>query len=252
MNSKTWWGEKFIEALASFIDDRRLQRGKAYSRPSRLSKYNQTSNTVTAKIMGNKNPYFGIYNVPYYKTSIEFSNLEHPEQFLNSISNTPLVLAKLTARELPSTVVEILPKTKSDMTTKCSCHDWDNPCKHIAGLYFKIAEEIEHNPLLIFELRGITEELLSEKIKKYIQQQKIPQTDKKLPLTKKTTETSPRLFWGTPQIIRKKDAQPAMSCALIKKAGINPPFWHKKKPFIEVMENIYQVVKRSSYLKDLN
>jgi len=106
--------------------------------------------------------------VPYYKTSITFKSLDNPAEFLISISKGFVVPAKLTARDLPKTISVILLTTKEDITIKYSCPDWDNPCKHIAGLYFKIAEEIEYNPLLIFDLRGVPEKLLSRKIKKHI------------------------------------------------------------------------------------
>jgi hypothetical protein len=32
---------------------------------------------------------------------------------------------------------------------------------------------------------------------------------------------------------------------LIKKTGINPPFWHKRKSFLSSMQNIYHNVRRS-------
>ena len=97
-----------------------------------------------------------------------FSKINSPESIINNIENDPLLLAKLITRELPSSISFILPQSKKDIETSCSCPDWDNPCKHVAGLYLKIAEMIDHNPLLLFDLRGISETLISDKIKKHI------------------------------------------------------------------------------------
>ena len=145
--SKTWWGEKFLEALKSFTEERRLARGNAYSKPRRLSKYSQKQNIVSASMMGNMNPYFGVYKTPYYKTKITFTKVSDPESIIKKIGNDPLLLAKLITRELPSSISFILPSTKDDIDTSCSCPDWQNPCKHVAGLYLKIAEEIKVNNL---------------------------------------------------------------------------------------------------------
>lgn len=243
MNNKTWWGEYFIEALASFIDEGRLSRGKAYCNPSRLSNYQQQGNMVTATMKGNINPYFGVHKVPYYKTKITFTKLSNQDTLLNNIAKDPLLLAKLVTRELPKTIASILPQNNKDIATECSCPDWDNPCKHIAGLYFKIAEEINYNPLLIFELRGVSREALTEGIKKYVR----PSYTHNLVLNaiKAPEQISLKTFWGVPHRPKKKDISSSIPCVLIKKAGINPPFWYKKKSFIDVMDNIYKNARKS-------
>lgn len=37
----------------------------------------------------------------------------------------------------------------------CTCPDWAVPCKHIAAAIYKLSEEIDANPFLLFTLRGI-------------------------------------------------------------------------------------------------
>ena len=39
-----------------------------------------------------------------------------------------------------------------------SCPDWANPCKHIAAVYYLLAEQFDDDPFLIFKLRGRTKE----------------------------------------------------------------------------------------------
>ena len=35
----------------------------------------------------------------------------------------------------------LFPAKLGDLTTKCSCPDWSNPCKHIAAVYYLLGEE---------------------------------------------------------------------------------------------------------------
>jgi uncharacterized Zn finger protein len=243
VNNKTWWGEKFLEALKSFIEEGRLKRGSAYRTANRLSNYQQKQNQVSATMMGNINPYFGVYKVPYYKSKIVFSKLSNAESIINNIENDPLLLAKLVTRELPSGISNILPQSSKDIDTSCSCPDWENPCKHIAGLYLKIAEEIDYNPLLLFELRGIEEKLLSQKIKKYIISSNF--VNSSLTPTEVTGKIELKNFWGNPHQKLKTSLIVKIPAVLIKKTGINPPFWHKRKSFLSSMQHIYHNVRRS-------
>jgi uncharacterized Zn finger protein len=247
--NKTWWGEEFLEALKSFTEEGRLSRGSAYRTPRRLSEYKQKQNVVSATMMGNMNPYFGVYKTPYYKTKIAFTKISNPESIVNNIENDPLLLAKLITRELPSSISFILPQSKKDIETSCSCPDWENPCKHVAGLYLKIAEMIDHNPLLLFDLRGISETLISDKIKKHINVMHEKTDNTIMPITPikdtETEEVNIKSFWGNPNKKLKTSLSVKIPSVLVRKAGVNPPFWYKRKSFLDCMNNIYKNVNRS-------
>lgn len=153
-----------------------------------------------------------------------------------------------------------MPHSRKDFKTTCSCPDYANPCKHIAGVYYLVASQLDHNPFLLFELRGLSKaqlqaklaesplgKLLSEELNaaeisvepsvsfytKPIQQ----------PLDQKPTA---REFWlGTfrlPQTI-EVPTQSSVSAILIKKQGDFPAFWQKDNSFIEAMEELYKRVK---------
>jgi len=51
----------------------------------------------------------------------------------------------------------------------CSCPDWAVPCKHIAAVVYIIANEIDKNPFLVFNLHNfdILKELESKKYSIY-------------------------------------------------------------------------------------
>ena len=52
----------------------------------------------------------------------------------------------------------LFPSTQDDLQTACSCPDWANPCKHIAAVYYILAERFDEDPFLIFSLRGRSKE----------------------------------------------------------------------------------------------
>ena len=252
MTTKSWWGEQFKEALCSFMDKNRLQRGSAYRSDARIVEYTQKGNQVMATIKGNANPYYGIYTVPYYKTEIIFTPLQSTTQLLYEMEHDPLILAKLASKELPLSIAKLLPQSKSDIQTKCSCPDYENPCKHVAGLYLRLAEKMDTDPFLLLQLRDIPQDLLD----KYLQtlmppanrQRIVSLTHGKQPRHDPKGDDKPikwRDFWGTAQKLKEPETLSTIPCLLIKKAGVNPPFWHKDKPFIDVMEPLYKTIKRS-------
>ena len=76
--------------------------------------------------------------------------------------------------EMPDNIEEIfsasglhlLPYDEEDFDTNCSCPDWANPCKHIAGVYYRVASELDKDPFLMFTLRGLEQKNLQKELKK--------------------------------------------------------------------------------------
>jgi uncharacterized Zn finger protein len=82
------------------------------------------------------------------------------------MASQALFAAKLLSGEMPVTIeeafdeagVSLFPQSREELDTECSCPDWANPCKHIAAVYFLLAEQFDEDPFLIFTLRGRTKE----------------------------------------------------------------------------------------------
>ncbi|NOR81199.1 MAG: hypothetical protein GQ529_10275, partial [Methyloprofundus sp.] len=75
VNSKTWWGASLLGALEDFTDSGRLQRGWAYSKDHRVLAWQISKGVVKATIRGNINTYFGVYEEPEYKVSVQMTHL---------------------------------------------------------------------------------------------------------------------------------------------------------------------------------
>jgi uncharacterized Zn finger protein len=80
--------------------------------------------------------------------------------------------SKFLAGEMPNDIEEIFdeaglslfPAKLGDLSTKCSCPDWSNLCKHIAAVYYRLGEEFDRDPFLIFALRGMDRDALMTRL----------------------------------------------------------------------------------------
>ena len=171
---KTWWGEEFVQALEAYIDPGRLQRGKAYRTDNRVLDFNINDSEIKATIRGNLNPYFAVTTEPRYKVVLKFKQIKSAQwqKIIKNISGNALCLSKLMLNEIPSNIEDtfdgerLLPSSYHDVEASCSCPDYSNPCKHIAGVYYRIANILDSNPMLLFQLRGLAPAKLHAELKK--------------------------------------------------------------------------------------
>ncbi len=274
--SRTWWGNRFLEALESFCDSGRLQRGKSYAGPSRILKFGIEAGIVYAQIRGNTNPYFGITREPCYDTHLSIQPISERQwsQIIGHLSTKASTVAKLMLNEMPETIEEsfshvgkhLLPSGPEDIQAECSCPDWSNPCKHIAGLYYRFAQELDHDPFLLFELRGLSRDQLQVELAKTplgkilaleLIQQELPPDPAESYFTRPQQHSPPpietlRDYWqGSKRLPSSIDSTPTagVSAILVKQLGEDPPFWPKDRSFIETMEEFYDRVRTKG--KDL-
>ena len=173
---RTWWGQRFLTALERFTDPGRLGRGRAYANNGRVVEHRLANGAVNAKVRGSINPYFGIYKEPIYTTTIRITqfNADDWSKAIKRIASRADLITKLLQQEMPDAIedafaedrLHLLPGGKDDFRTSCSCPDWDNPCKHIAGVYYLLARDLDRDPFVLFELRGLAREALHTELVK--------------------------------------------------------------------------------------
>lgn len=273
--SKTWWGNQFIAAIASFTDEARLGRGRSYARGGKILKFSVDKGIIRATIRGSVNPYFGVYKEPRYNTEIELKAIAKKDwsKIIQKLSTNASFVSKLLLNEVPENIEEsfrevdqrFLPRDSRDMETECDCPDWSNPCKHIAGLCYRFAAELDDDPFLLFELRGLTREELKEELAKTPLGKALAAglgSEKLEPVPVSAYYTQPKTgnveaialkeFWlGKKHFpeVSPQSQESRIPAILIKKQGDFPPFWHEDRSFIEVMEELYERVKTKN--KDL-
>ena len=234
--AQKWWGERWIHTLESFNIGARLSRGKSYARGGQVAHLEIQMGKVSAQVQGSR-------STPY-SVSIQLKSFSQKEwdRILEKLTEQPLFTAQLLGNEMPHEIESVFkkmgfslfPQKMNDMETDCSCPDWSNPCKHIAAVFYLMAEAFDTDPFLLFRLRGMDRERF---LKSLQESEGAPvQTVQPEPLP-----IDPLLFWG-----EDSGEAPHLSLfpvqihsALPKRLG-NLPFWRSEKNFMQEMEWIYQ------------
>jgi uncharacterized Zn finger protein len=143
------------------------------------------------------------------------------------------------------------------------CSDYSNPCKHIAGVYYLVAAELDRDPFLLFELRGISRSKLQQELAKSPLGKALASTldEVELPIEfidsyytkpKKIAlnlPATPKDFWQgsqrLPQIVDVGEIA-TIPAVVVKKGGDFPPFWMQDNSFIEVMTELYDRVRKKN------
>ena len=154
---KTWWGQQWLNALTSIDMANRLPRGKTYANQGAVHSLTISNNQISASVRGSApRPYKVKLSVPLFTE-------QEKEWLLTEIRENPATLAQLLNRQLPPELIEfakrrhiqLFPESFHDLAMGCSCPDYAVPCKHLAAVVYVIANEIDRNPFLVFQLKGL-------------------------------------------------------------------------------------------------
>ncbi|MGE0824899.1 MAG: SWIM zinc finger family protein [Candidatus Binatia bacterium] len=252
---ESWWAKRWISVLESFQIGARLDRGRSYARRGQVLSIAIDKGVVKAKVQGSQaTPYAVTINLNVLPGS-DWQKLAH------ALSQEAIFTAKLLSGEMPQDIeqafteagLSLFPGKLKDLTTKCSCPDASNPCKHIAAVYYLLGEEFDRDPFLIFKLRGMEREefvaLLSggtrDKKKPSGKAKKRSTPGDKPPqeaiATPEPLATDVTEFWGNTSTQNEVfgDVQiPPVPAALVKRLG-NFPFWRGEERFLSAVEPIY-------------
>ena len=155
----TWWGRKWLDALTGIDYANRIPRGKSYANTDKVYSLtlDEKRGLIKARVKGHYDPFYSV------KIVLPQVTREQADAFIAAIAKYPVILAKLSSRELAPEVSEIaakigihvFPQRWDDLKLSCSCPDFAVPCKHIAAVIYKFSQEIDANPFVLFSLRGI-------------------------------------------------------------------------------------------------
>src|SRR5262249_36053763 len=157
---ESWWAKRWIATLESFDIGARLTRGRSYARSGQVLSIDIDKGVIKSKVQGSRPKPYDITIKVKTLSDADWKNLA------GSLSTQAIFAAKLLAGEMPQEIEEafagaklsLFPEKLRDLETNCSCPDWSNPCKHIAAVYYLLAEELNRAPFLIFSVRGATRE----------------------------------------------------------------------------------------------
>ncbi len=152
---QTWWGQQWIKVLEHLDQSGRLARGRTYANNGSVASIAFEGNKIEARVKGS--------TPKPYKISYKIEPLSGSDKarLVSLIADNPLYLTQLLNRQLPNELyadcerkgIALFPRSWRAFNSSCSCPDWGDPCKHRAAVLYLVANEIDKNPFLIFELR---------------------------------------------------------------------------------------------------
>lgn len=161
-----WWSKRWVALLESFNMGARLGRGRSYARKGQVISIDAQLGLVRSKVQG-------VRSKPYdIEIHLALICDDDWEKAIDAMASKAIFAAKLLSGEMPKDIEEAFVDAgcslfpgKKDIKTDCSCPDWADPCKHIAAVYYIMAEKFDEDPFLIFKLRGRTKEEIVEALR---------------------------------------------------------------------------------------
>ncbi len=239
--AKTWWGKRWIEVIESFEIGERLGRGRSYARKGQVVDLDIAKGRVRARVQGSRSKPYNIL--------IENDTFpdEQWQQVITDLSGQPRFAASLLSGEMPRDVEEIFHQAglalfpgEEELRFDCSCPDSSSPCKHIAAVFYLLAEAFDEEPFLIFRLRGMEKEELISRLQGGLPESMSPDAGKQTQLQALPEDVT--AFWRGTETPQASDAhsKPVGTHASLPKRLGSLPFWRSERPFFEIMENLYK------------
>ncbi|MFH2009173.1 MAG: hypothetical protein ABI333_21470 [bacterium] len=151
----TFWGEAWCKNLEAYSDySNRLPRGRTYVRNGSVIDLQIEAGRVRALVSGTD-----LYNVDIkIKPLPKKKWTEIKGQCAGQIDS----LVELLQGSLSKGVMGIVTRkgeglfpSPREITLGCSCPDWATMCKHVAATLYGVGARLDHEPELLFTLRGV-------------------------------------------------------------------------------------------------
>ncbi|MEO1006806.1 MAG: SWIM zinc finger family protein [Cyanobacteria bacterium J06638_38] len=188
VEKREWWVERWLDLLDSYRFKKRLERGRSYAREGNVLSMEFANSRAKAEVQGSDNQ--------PYRVSLSLDSFSNEDWnfVINKMSEQAVFSAQLLAGEMPETIeavftasgLSLFPFTLNEVRSRCSCPDKANPCKHIAAVYYQLADRFSEDPFIIFQLRGRTKNQIIERLRQ-IRSQKAKAT----PITIQPATVSP-------------------------------------------------------------
>jgi uncharacterized Zn finger protein len=151
----TFWGKAWCDNLESYSDfENRLPRGRTYVRNGSVVDLEIETGKVTALVCGSN-----LYRISINIRPLALARWKKIKAHCGGQIGS---LVELLQGRLSRGVMEIVtgrefglfpPPGEIDMS--CSCPDWAEMCKHVAATLYGVGCRLDHEPELLFKLRGV-------------------------------------------------------------------------------------------------
>lgn len=156
----SFWGRAWCEHLESFSDfENRLPRGRSYVRNGSVCHLAIAKGAIEARVCGSE-----LYTV---KITIKPLAAAQWKAIQRRCSGQIGSLLELLQGRLSDQVMQVVTDRKAglfplpgEIHLRCSCPDWATMCKHVAAVLYGVGARLDHQPELLFTLRGVDHEEL--------------------------------------------------------------------------------------------
>lgn len=236
---RPWWGKRWILILEGMRLGARLGRGRTYAVGGQVAELTLAEGEVSAVVQGGT-------QTPY-RVTLAFATLPNTARtaLATALALRPAWLGRLLVNDFPPEVevlfrqqgMALFPERRHDWSCHCTCPDWAKPCKHAVAVLFLLGEAIEHEPMLLLELRGLKRTDVIPSATAAIT--KPPQSSVDVVRTEPAADAA--AFWGdgwTPT--ETFGPAPGHSVLAPLAARLGPlPFWRGQERFREILEHVY-------------
>ena len=151
----TFWGNAWCKNLEAYSDyANRLPRGRTYVRNGSVVDLQIEKERVTALVSGSR----------MYKVDIAIKPLAKKRwsSIKSECGGKIDSLVELLQGSLSKGVMEVVTRkgeglfpAPREISLSCSCPDWATMCKHVAATLYGVGARLDHEPELLFVLRGV-------------------------------------------------------------------------------------------------
>jgi uncharacterized Zn finger protein len=153
--AKSFWGAAWCDHLESFGDfANRIPRGRTYTRNGSVCHLAIEKGKVTAMVSGSE-----IYHI---SVTIDALATKRWQVVKKSCTGQVSSVLELLQGKLSASVMGIVTDQKSglfpapkEIKFSCDCPDYASMCKHIAAVLYGVGARLDHQPDLLFTLRGV-------------------------------------------------------------------------------------------------
>lgn len=266
IESPEWWVQRWNDLLNSYRFKKRLERARNYAREGNVLSIEFKGPEVLAKVQGTAPE-------PYeLSLSIDPFTEEDWNYVVETMAREAIYSARLLAGEMPHDIekvftangLSLFPFTLSDIHSRCSCPDPQNPCKHIGAVYYLLGDRFSEDPFVLFQLRGRTKAQILDDLRRLrstgtvetesSKESKIEQGED-LQHTQQTTPLNIEHFW---QYYEPLDsslvviAPPAESQTVLDILGSIPLASADAQSVMQYLKSVYKTVSQQAVISALN
>lgn len=156
----SWWAAAWEDALRSFMDPERLERGRSYVRRGQVIELCIARGQIVARVQGTR-------PTPYrLRIGVRTFGEAEWASAIDSLAQQAGYSAMLLNGELPRDIIglfdelglSLLPRAEDELEQSCSCPDGELPCRHLAAVLLLVGAQFDREPFLLLALRGRTQE----------------------------------------------------------------------------------------------